>query len=84
MAGGAYTTMASMMGQGRSGATASVPTQTFNAANILGTPVPQVGDNTARPNYAAAIGGTDPKHVVIVAVILIGIGYLAFHLNFEK
>jgi hypothetical protein len=79
-----YTTMASMMGQGSSGATASVPTQTFNAANILGTPVPMVGDNRARPNYSSGIGGTNPSHLVIVAVAVFVIGYLAFHINFEK
>ena len=84
MNGNSYTTMASMMGMGKSGATASVPSQTFNAANILGTPVPQVGDNKARPNYGAAIGGTDPKHIVIAAVAIFVIGYVAFHINFEK
>lgn len=79
-----YTTMASMMGQGKSGATASIPTQTFNASNILGTPVPQVGDNRARPNYAAGVGGANPTHVVITAVAIFVIGYLAWHINFEK
>lgn len=79
-----YTTMASMMGQGKSGATASIPTQTFNASNILGTPVPIVGDNAARPNYASAVGGTNPTHIVIVAVAIFAIGYIAFHINFEK
>jgi hypothetical protein len=79
-----YQTMASMMGQGTNGATASVPTQTFNAANILGTPVPQVGDNKARPNYGAAIGGTPPKHIVIAAIVVFTIGYVLYHINFEK
>ena len=82
---GQYTTMASMMGQGTSGATASIPTQTFNAANILGTPVPMVGDNRARPNYASAVGGAaNPTHVVIAAVAIFALAYLAFHINFEK
>lgn len=81
---GTYTTMASMMGQGSNGATASIPTQTFNSANILGTPVPLVGDNKARPNYASAVGGTNPTHIVIVAVAIFAIGYIAFHINFEK
>ena len=84
MASGQYTTMASMMGQGKSGATAGIPTQTFNSANILGTPTPLVGDNKARPNYAAGVGGTNPTHIVIAAVAIFVIGYLAFHINFEK
>lgn len=78
----AYQTMASMMGK-QNGA-APVPTQSFNAANLIGTPVPQVGDNAGRPSYAKAVGGTNPTHVVLIAVAIIGIGYLAFHLNFEK
>lgn len=78
---GTYPTMASMMGG--QGASAPVPTQSFNSANFLGTPVPQVGDNAARPNYAAGLGGTNPSHIVVIAVALIGIGYLLFHLNFE-
>jgi hypothetical protein len=77
-------TMAGMMGQSAKNGTAPVPQQTFSSANILGTPVPQVGDNAARPNYAAAIGGTSSTHIVIVAVAIVAIGYLAFHLNFEK
>jgi hypothetical protein len=82
MAGNSYVTMAAMM-SGNS-ATAPIPTQTFNAANFIGTPVPMVGDNAGRPSYAAAVGAPDPKHVVLVAVAFIGIGYLVYHLNFEK
>lgn len=79
----AYTSMASMMGN--NAATASVPTQTFNAANILGTPVPQVGDNKARPNYAARVGqGVTNTHIIVTAVAIFAIGYLAYHFNFEK
>lgn len=66
------------------GGTAPVPTQTYNAANILGTAVPQVGDSKARPNYAAGVGGISSKHVVFVVVAFIAVGYLAYHLNFEK
>lgn len=80
MSGNNYS-MASMMVSNRS--TAPVPTQTFNAANILGTPVPQVGDNTGNPNYAAGTGNGKIR-VVIVAVALIAVGYLFYHLNFEK
>lgn len=77
-----YTTMASMMGGGN--AQAPIPTQTFNAANILGTPVPMVGDNKGNPNYQGAVGGVDPRHIVIVAVALFAIGYVVYHVNFEK
>ena len=80
-----YGTMAQMMGGGiGQKATASVPTQTFNAANILGTPVPQVGDNVARPNWSSAVPGISNAHIVLVALALFAIGYLAFHINFEK
>lgn len=74
-------TMASMMLPSRQ--TAPIPTQTFNAANILGTPVPQVGDNKANPNYAAGTG-SNKIQVVLVAIALIVVGYLAYHMNFEK
>ena len=79
---GNYATMAGMMSGG--GSTAPIPTQTFNSANFIGTPVPQVGDNAGRPSYASAVGAPDPKVVVFVAVAFIGIGYLVYHLNFEK
>jgi len=80
---GAYGTMASMMGNNP--ATAGVPTQTFNAANILGTPVPQVGDNKARPNYASRVGqGVTNTHIIIVGVAVFAVGYLVYHFNFEK
>jgi len=78
-----YTSMAQMMVT--PAATAPIPTQTYNAANIIGTPVPQVGDNAARPPYAGAVGaGTDPRQVVLVAVGLFALGYIIFHINFEK
>lgn len=76
-------TMAQMMG--KNPATAGVPTQTFNASNILGTPVPAVGDNKARPNYAARVGqGITNTHIILVAVGIFAVGYLVFHFNFEK
>jgi hypothetical protein len=78
-----YGTMASMMG--KNSATAGVPTQTFGAQNILGTPVPQVGDNKGLPNYKSRVGqGFTNTHNVIVVVAFVGIGYLLWHLNFEK
>lgn len=69
---------------GSNGGTAPIPTQTFSAANFIGTPVPQVGDNVARPTYASKVGGVNPKHTVLVAVGVFAVGYLLFHLNFEK
>jgi hypothetical protein len=72
-----------MMG-GNKGGTAPVPTQSFNAGNILGTAVPAVGDSKARPNYAAGVGGISTKQIVLVVVALIGVGYMLYHLNFEK
>jgi len=83
MADSKFSSMAAMMGQ-KSGST-GVPTQGFNASNILGTPVPQVGDNKGRPNYAAAVGNSiNNYHVVFIVIALIGIGYLLYHFNFEK
>ena len=67
--------------------TAPIPTQTYNAANILGTAVPQVGDNKARPAYQAAVGsasGVNPTHVVLVAIAFFAVGYIIYHVNFEK
>ena len=79
--GNGNNSMASMMLPNRQ--TAPIPTQTFNAANILGTPVPTVGDNKGNPNYAAGTG--DGKiRVVLVAVALIAVGYIFYHINFEK
>lgn len=78
-----YNTMASMMGGGTS--QGPIPTQTFNGANIIGTPVPIVGDNKGNPNYAGRVGqGITNVHIIGVAVAFIGIGYLVYHLNFEK
>jgi hypothetical protein len=62
-----------------------VPTQSFAAQNILGTPSPAVGDAQARPNYSSKVGqNVNPTHVVLVAVALIGVGYVVYHVNFEK
>lgn len=88
MAGTGFPALDRLYGRGNSapsGPSAPVPTQTFSAANILGTAIPQVGDAKGRPNYAAATGGgVDSRHVIIVVVLLIGAGYLLYHLNFEK
>lgn len=78
----AYTSMISMMGGGSG--TAPVPTQTFGASNVIGTPIPVVGDNKGTQNFAGAIGQVSQHHIVIVAVAIIAIGYILFHLNFEK
>lgn len=78
-----YSSVLSMMG-GKQGGQAPVPTQSYNAANILGTAVPAVGDNKARPNYAAGVGGVSSKQIVLVVLVLVAIGYVLYHLNFEK
>lgn len=78
-----YTSVLGMMSGSPSG-TAPIPTQTFNAANILGTAVPSVGDNAARPNYAGGVGSLSSKQIAIVAVALFASGYLLYHFNFEK
>lgn len=78
-----YTSVLGMMTGSPSGA-APIPTQTFNAANILGTAVPSVGDNAARPNYGAGVGSLSSRQIAIVAVLLFVVGYLLYHFNFEK
>jgi hypothetical protein len=81
---GSYPTVLSMMsGKGQS-STAPIPTQTFSSSNILGTAVPQVGDNKARPNYSNGVGTTSNIQTAIVAVVLIVVGYVLYHVNFEK
>jgi hypothetical protein len=78
-----YSSMAAMMGQTSS--PAPVPTQGFAASNIIGTPVPVVGDNKGRPNYAGQVGkDMNSLHIIGVAVVLIGLGYVVYHYNFEK
>lgn len=79
-----YTSVLSMMRGNSQNGTAPVPSQSYNASNILGTAVPQVGDNKGRPNYASGVGGTSTKQIVLVVIALIGAGYLLYHLNFEK
>jgi hypothetical protein len=76
-----YGTMVSMMGGGKG--QAPIPTQTFNAANILGTPLPSVGDAKGIPLIAAHTGTISPRTTVMVAIALFAVGYLAFHFNFE-
>jgi hypothetical protein len=83
MSGNAYSTMASMMGQ-KSGQV-GIPTQGFAASNIIGTAVPAVGDQKARPNYPGNVGGIAAHwHTIGIAVAVIGIGYVIYHFNFEK
>ena len=64
---GNYSSMLGMMG--RPAGTAEVPTQTFNGSNILGTPIPAVGDQKANPDYGSRVGrGVTNTQVVLVAV----------------
>lgn len=78
----AYNSMAAMMGGGK--ATAPVPTQSFGASNIIGTPIPQVGDNKGSQNYSGVVGAVRQNHIVMVALAVIIGGYLLYHFNFEK
>lgn len=80
---GQYQSVLSMM-QGNQAASAGVPTQTFNASNILGTAVPQVGNNTPRPDYQKGVSNLGSKQVVMVVLVLFAAGYLLYHFNFEK
>jgi hypothetical protein len=74
--------MAAMMGQSTS--PAPVPTQGFNAANIVGTAVPRVGDSKARPNYVGNVGdAVHQYHVIGIAVAIIIVGFLLHWFNFE-
>lgn len=76
----------SVMGmmRGNASGAAPIPTISYDAANILGTAVPKVGDNAARPPYGMGVGTTSMKQVIIVILVFVAVGYLAFHLNFEK
>lgn len=80
-----YQSMAAMMGTQQG--TAQVPTQSFNAANILGTPLPVVGNSngSGTNGYSGSVGQKVPKQqIALIAVGLVGIGYLVYHFNFEK
>ncbi len=80
---GNYGSMRSMMGNAPF--VASVPAQNFSASNIIGTPLPKVGDNKGIVNYAGAVGTNINKmQVVLIAVAIVGIGYLLHHFTFEK
>jgi hypothetical protein len=78
-----YQSVLSMM-QGNQQASAGVPTQTFNASNILGTAVPQVGNSTPRPDYQKGVNNIGSRQVVLVVLVIFGVGYLLYHFNFEK
>lgn len=85
MADARFSSMVNMMMASKQPASAPIPTTTFAAQNIIGTPVPQVGDAQARPNYAGVVGQqVNHKHVVIVVLAVIVGGYLAYHFSFEK
>ncbi len=75
----------SMLGMmGRTASTAPVPTQTFGAANIVGTAVPQVGNQAARPNYAPNVGGDQNAMFIIgIAIGLILLGFLLHWWHWE-
>lgn len=62
------------------------PQVSYNSSNILGTPIPKVGDQRGNPTYSAVVGQSYPNkiNVVVVSLVLIGGGYLLWHLTFEK
>lgn len=66
----------------RSKALAPVPTQTFAAQNVIGTPTPQVGDQVS-PSYVVGTG-SEPKHVILWGLAIAVIGYGLWHYNFRK
>ena len=72
------------MMKGNQQASAGIPTQTFNASNILGTAVPQVGNATPRPDYKQGVGNLGSKQIIMVILVIFGAGYLLYHFNFEK
>lgn len=74
------------MVQGKTRGTGPVPTQTFYASNIAGTVVPQVGaaQATAGASNAGAFAGVNPIQIGLIVVVIIGLGYLMHHLNFEE
>lgn len=63
----------------------TVPQQAYNGFNILGTPSPLVGDQKGNPNYSAGVGQTQANkyNVVIVAGVIIAVGYILYHVSFE-
>ena len=74
--------MKAMMGQSTS--PSPVPTQGFAATNIVGTAVPKVGSQPARPNYVGNVGdAVHQYHVIGIAVFIIVAGFLLHWFNFE-
>lgn len=70
---------------GQTSSPAPVPTQGFAASNIVGTPVPMVGDNKGRPNYIGNVGASlNALHIIGIASVIIVAGYVLHHFNFEK
>ncbi len=79
-------TIQRMISGGANSGTASVPTQTFYAANVAGTVVPKVGSaqSAASGSNAGALAGVTPMQIGIVVLIIIGGGYLLHHFSFEE
>lgn len=85
MADSRFSSMMAMMGSSSQPATAPVPTQTFAAQNIIGTPIPQVGTASGAPNYGGVVGqAVNSNHIVLIVIAVIVGGYLAYHFTFEK
>ncbi len=74
------------MVSGKAGGTSPYPNQTFYASNIAGTTVPRVGNAQAAgmSSNAGAMAGVTPMQIALIAIILIGGGYLLHHFTFEE
>jgi hypothetical protein len=77
----------SQMRQGRANnGTGPIPTQTFRASDIAGTVVPRVGSaqSTSGTSLSGQFATVQPMHIVIIILLIIGVGYLLHHFNFEE
>lgn len=63
---------------------APVPTQTYSAANLIGTPVPQIGQVGVTPTISNTVGASKKSHIAITVALLVVVGYMLHHLFFEK
>lgn len=66
--------------------TGPIPTVTFRGQDIAGGPMPKVGSaqSTTGTSLAGQFATVKPTHIVIIVLVLIGVGYLLHHMNFEE
>lgn len=79
-------TVKSMLTGGANSGRGPIPTTTFRAQDIAGGPLPKVGSaqSTTGTSLAGQFAQVQPTHIVIIVLVLIGVGYLLHHLNFEE